>query len=293
MVLSPHMSHIDAATRLRARDFVRGEAACHVSSRVMMPGQTPPLHTHDFPEIFWIEAGRGAHLLPNQTQPLVPGTLALVAANDAHGFQTSHAKGYAIVNVAFTQEYWNAFWQRYRCNEADEDPFTKPPTARAYQLDRGCMAHVKQLFCELRLGQRSARALDRFLLNLLYLLQTEATLTGGAVAPAWLRKSLAALAASPDDLPQGLQFLVQHSGKSPAHLSRECRRWLGATPTDLVNQLRLEEAQQQLTLSPQSIVAVAQALGFLNISHFYRLFRRRFGVTPAECRDAALRVLQP
>lgn len=218
--------------------------------------------------------------------------MALVAAQDVHGFATSHPKGYTIANVAFTQEHWNGFWQRYR-GDADIDPFTKPANARTYHIDKVAMAQVKQAFSELRLGQRSARALDRFLLNLLYLLQTEPPLAAGEMAPAWLRKAMAALAASPKNLALGLPFLVEHTGKSPAHLSRECRRWLRATPTEIVNQIRLEQAQQQLTRGSDSIIAVAQSLGFLNISHFYRLFRKRFGVTPAECRNAAMRVLQP
>ena len=287
------MSSVDVIQRLRALDFVRSPAACHVSSRAMKAGQTPPLHSHDFPEIFWIEAGRGAHLVPQGSQTLVPGTLMLVAANDVHGFETSYHKGYSIVNVAFPQAHWDGFWRRYNGNGEEIDPFSKPWSARAYQLNKGGLAAVKQISTELRGGHRSSRALDRFLLNLLHLLQDETPLETGIVAPAWLRKALAALAASPADLPRGLPFLLEHTGKSPAHLSRECRRWLGATPTDLVNKLRLEHAHQQLSRTSDSIVGVAQSLGFANISHFYRLFRKRFGLTPAECRDAAVRVLQP
>lgn len=270
---------------------MRPPQACHVSCRLMLPGHTPPLHTHDFPEIFWIEGGRGAHLLPNEAQPLVPGTLMLVAPGDVHGFETSHPKGYSIVNVAFGQEHWSAFWQRYKGDEPD--PFSKPLTARSYQLSAGALAQLKQLCGELRLGQRSSRALDRFLLNLLYLLQTQTPIGTGTLAPAWLRKALTALAARPDALPEGVAFMVEHAGKSPAHVSRECKRWLGATPTELVNQVRIEQAHQTLTRTSLPIVAVAHEVGFVNVSHFYRLFRKRFGLTPAECRDAAVRVLQP
>jgi len=75
--------------------------------------------------------------------------------------------------------------------------------------------------------------------------------------------------------------------------SRECRKWFYKTPTDVVNELRLDHAANQLANTNLSIVRIAQSVGFLNMSHFYRLFRARFTLTPAECRSAALRVLQP
>ena len=75
--------------------------------------------------------------------------------------------------------------------------------------------------------------------------------------------------------------------------SRECRKWLDKTPTDVVNELRLDHAANQLAHTNLSIVGIAQSVGFLNMSHFYRLFRARFRLTPAEHRSAALRVLQP
>jgi AraC family transcriptional regulator, dual regulator of chb operon len=233
-------------------------------------------------------------VLPDATLPLVPGSLVLVAASDVHGFETAHAKGYSIFNLAVPQMYWTTFWKRYATEQSDPpDPFALPLAARSYQLEKSELAAVKQASSELRAGQRSNKALDRFLLNLFAILDELSPIATGFSPPAWLRKAIASCAASAEQLELGVAALVQNTGKSPEHISRECRKWLNKTPTDVVNELRLDHAANQLTHTNLSIVGIAQSVGFLNMSHFYRLFRTRFSLTPAEHRSAALRVLQP
>lgn len=67
----------------------------------------------------------------------------------------------------------------------------------------------------------------------------------------------------------------------------------GMTFTSQVQELRLNAAFEMLvdpvTVTTRSIAEIALASGFSDISHFNRLFRRRYGATPREVRRSASR----
>jgi len=69
-------------------------------------------------------------------------------------------------------------------------------------------------------------------------------------------------------------------GVHPAHLAKMFRSHYHCTLGDYIRALRLDRASELLVRSEQSLSATALAAGFYDQSHFARLFKRRFGVTP-------------
>ncbi len=84
----------------------------------------------------------------------------------------------------------------------------------------------------------------------------------------------------------GLARLV-HS--SPYHLSRLFRRVTGMSIHQHLNRLRLREALDRLARGERDLTSIALACGFFDHSHFANAFRREFGITPSQCRDAMRR----
>jgi AraC family transcriptional regulator len=78
-----------------------------------------------------------------------------------------------------------------------------------------------------------------------------------------------------------LTRLADVVGLSPYHLSREFKRVTGETLHRYVMGRRLDRAREVLRRGEHPISLVAQDLGFADQSHLTRLFRARFGVTPA------------
>jgi len=101
--------------------------------------------------------------------------------------------------------------------------------------------------------------------------------------PAWIARLCAEMKA-PRHFTRGLPALRDLAHKSPEHLCRSFRKHLGRTPTEFVNDLRLDYAARLLVENDDKIVAVALEVGFENLSHFYHEFRRRFGRSPADYR---------
>lgn len=73
---------------------------------------------------------------------------------------------------------------------------------------------------------------------------------------------------------------------TPTRLNRLCLRIAGRSAFDLAQERLLLEACRQLTYLPVSVATIAYELGFQDPAYFSRLFKKRFGVTPKEYRQA-------
>ena len=84
--------------------------------------------------------------------------------------------------------------------------------------------------------------------------------------------------------------IARHQGISIRHLQRLIEK-AGIRFTEHVNELRLQAAYQDLTDPEQNdrtILAIATNAGFADVSHFNRLFRRRFDANPSTVRQQSL-----
>ena len=89
----------------------------------------------------------------------------------------------------------------------------------------------------------------------------------------------------PEIYRMGVAGFAKICHRSAAHVSRECRRWTGKTPTELVNRARLKHAKYKLRTSAQSVTEIAQDCGFDDPAQFYRIFKLALGVSPKNYRN--------
>ena len=273
--------------RLVVETFLPRTAYCHFARTSFRGSNHYDLHCHDFLELFWCEDGDGVEVTPQGRRALRPGVITLVAADDEHTFATDHALC-RIVNVAFRAETWQELRRRVCPEEAD--PFAVSALKRM-ELPSAALIELGLYIQELESGSRTRAATERLLLNVLWLMRKHRTLQG-APGPAWLTEAVAALG-QPAALQEGTHALSRLSGRSPEHVAREARRWLGKTPTDVVNDARISWAAQQLLCSDDSPLDICLECGLTNLGHFYRLFNKRMHTTPQRWREQQRRIVMP
>ncbi len=133
---------------------------------------------------------------------------------------------------------------------------------------------------ELARSPSDLAGLERFLLNLIHDLARHSPRTALAGCAPWLQEACERFR-QPEHLAGGVQALARLAGRSPEHVSRQLRACAGLRPVDVVTEARIEHAASRLALGDEPIVDIALECGFDSLSHFYRVFRRVTGETPA------------
>ncbi|MGU7770620.1 helix-turn-helix domain-containing protein [Burkholderia sp. MR1-5-21] len=88
-----------------------------------------------------------------------------------------------------------------------------------------------------------------------------------------------------------VEFYAGRLGVAAAQLARICREELGTSPTAVVNEHVIREAQRDLVYSNLSVKQIAHEMGFDDSAYFSRYFRKQTGLTPGAFRESAHRDL--
>lgn len=82
-----------------------------------------------------------------------------------------------------------------------------------------------------------------------------------------------------------LQDLSSHLQASPSHISKTIRKHLGKTFSELLTELRVEEAQKLLKESSLSVKEITFEVGYNSQHYFSRIFKRYCHISPSEYRE--------
>jgi AraC-like DNA-binding protein len=78
--------------------------------------------------------------------------------------------------------------------------------------------------------------------------------------------------------------LATLSGQSLSSFKREFQKIYNDTPANFIRTKRLQEAQKLLRISTLSVGEIGYQVGYNDISHFSKVFKKHVGISPAECR---------
>lgn len=83
---------------------------------------------------------------------------------------------------------------------------------------------------------------------------------------------------------KGVQKMYDICPKSREHLCRSLKKFYNTSPIQLVTDLRLGLSLSMLTTSNLTITDICYECGFENLSWFYKVFYKKYGITPSQYR---------
>lgn len=264
---------LDRAARYRSRML---SVPGFTLYRGMHPqGTELPRHTHDDPTVCYVLRGRFTEYVGGQAVDCLSDSLKVTPAGEAHWnrFAASETHGLRI----------DVDRRRF----VDSGPIYRLLDERIHTSGVQAGGIVTRLLTELDAEDDSATiAVEGLLLELLAALARETGPAPSSSMAPWLREA--------DEMIRGLyassialSAVARAVGVAPATLARSYRSAFHVTVGERIRQLRLERAVRDLLESEEPLSSIALRAGFYDQSHFTNLFRRRFGVTPAQYRQAA------
>ncbi|MDD5597056.1 MAG: AraC family transcriptional regulator [Victivallaceae bacterium] len=82
-----------------------------------------------------------------------------------------------------------------------------------------------------------------------------------------------------------LKELAAAAGMSPEHFCREFRRTYGEAPLEMRNRLRISAAAKLIRFSTRPIKQIAEELGYSDLYHFSKAFKKQTGCPPGKFRN--------
>ncbi|WP_396022192.1 helix-turn-helix domain-containing protein [Celeribacter litoreus] len=237
------------------------------------------MHDQDYYEIFWLHNGRARLVLDGTRLTLSEGDLIFLSPELPHALQGLGEESH-IVNIIIRRKRIIELLERH-----PEMAHFFPAQSTApvhFHRDIRQMSRLSSMAKVLEAAPRTTLHLEAFLLPLIAELTLETRSQFEAI-PTWLSEALIQ-AEDPNVFRYGAAGLVAQCGKAHAHVARTMQACLGQTPSDYINALRMDYAARKLTGTPDSLTEISSEIGIQNMSHFHRLFRSRYGMTPRQYR---------
>jgi AraC family cel operon transcriptional repressor len=133
----------------------------HLAIILFLPGRPVRLHTHDFPEIFWIERGAAEHHINGRVKSLRAGDLVCVRPEDRHLIGAADPAGFTLVNLAYHPRVRADLLRRHR---ADFGPLLAASGELPFRAELAAAAVValRRQLAELERPAASRLALEHF-----------------------------------------------------------------------------------------------------------------------------------
>lgn len=216
------------------------------------------------------------------------GDVHLIPPGDAHGAGASNAEGWGVAfhpdalgeDGGAASRLGPLLRVRKGCH-----PVLRPTLPQRRRLTRWMRLLADEVARNEPGGEEAARSLLRLVLIELERM-TAQTGTGEPPSLGLSRKALTYIETHCLE-PLSLAQVAKALGRSSAHVAGVVRQETGRTVGEWILECRMAEARRRLRGTDERVDIIAERVGYADVTHFIRQFRRVHGVTPAAWRRKA------
>lgn len=254
-------------------------------------------HAHDFFEMQYVIKGTLSQSINNKQITLDEGDICIISPGAVHTPFTDN-KDIIMYNILIKKDsFQNKFINIIKANDIIGDFFTRFFYSNSYYPYIYChienSSQIKHIVFELYdIWLGSMQYKNRLLNNkleelLLYLLeQHEHDLITGIALNDSAKNIIPILKYIQDNFKEvTLSKAAEHFGYNESYLSRLIKKYTDQAFSDIVQTTRLHHAVTLLETSTFSIDTICTETGYNNKSYFYKVFSKKYNMTPANYRQ--------
>lgn len=263
------------------------EAYCRLSNI----REETSVHSHEYYEVFLVTEGSATHYVNKSTFSIKKGNLVFVRKNDLHGFIDT-SPNFRHINFSFSENSLDSFvsfiGNGFNMNELIESKYS-PMILLTKQDTNNLNFRMSELFVanHATYNMQELKSKARYLIAYIFINYFSNTVSTHSEIPFWLEHTHDAMKL-PKNFIAGHDRMVEISGRSPEHLSRNFKKYYNVTPINYILELRLNHAAALLSSSTLSVTEICYECGFNSLAWFYEVFTKQFGITPKKYRKKYL-----
>ncbi|WP_336773328.1 AraC family transcriptional regulator [Paenibacillus sp. MMO-58] len=254
-------------------------------------------HSHEFVEITYVSEGAGVHYIAGEAVPVEHGTLFFIPVGQSHVFRPKTPKKdrpLIVYNCLLPAFYLSELRDGFPFATEILDFFKDEDLSWFSVKDSTGEYHAmfRELYQEFAAKPPAYMAVLTSLviriLTGLYRHKLQIIAPAGD-RPQWLSVDEAITYIDCNYASElKLGELAAQAKLSERQFSRLFRRHTGMSLIEYVQGIRMDAACRLLTSGHSSVEDIAGAVGYADMKFFYRLFKKKTGVTPRQYRDAML-----
>jgi len=252
-----------------------------------------PEHTHDYVEVMYMVEGETTHVVDGDTIHLKAGELLFMSQNATQEIQPA-GEGDIGVNFIILPEFFDS---TLAMMDGEDSPL------RRFLIDclRGENSAAGYLHFQVADVIPVQNLVENLIWSLIYEPHGRRKINQGTMAILIMhlmnhtdtlhyrspeqQMQMEILSYIEDNYREGsLEELSQLLHYDMSTLSREIKKRFGKNYTDLVQDKRLVQAVFMLKHTNLSVADIGFEIGYDNISYFYRIFQKKYGMTPKQYR---------
>ena len=256
-------------------------------------GQNVELHSHRFIEIAYIASGSGIHEIGDgYSSKIEKGDLILLNSNVAHGFKSEDVGQLVVYNCIFDPSVL-----RFAINKSDDfinivysclfDDVNQSPASKPYIVLNNAGAVfpiISEMYSEYESRQSGYEKVNeanliRLLVSIFRLLLSGRENGAGAYKNAIADSAVKYMNEYYAEKIT-CEALASRAYLSTGYFHRIFKSVTGETPVGYLQNLRIEKAADLLSRTRLTVRQAAAAVGYSDMKHFYRMFTKKYGMTP-------------
>ena len=242
------------------------------------------VHNHDYWEFFVILDGSMKHTINGESLEMNQFDACLIKPSDCHALKkstktTKHLN--IMINCGAMKRIADSYWDELYDKLLS---FPRGISISLSSLEYDHIAHYLSIIkSDVSAIASEKQVPEKFLLSFILENVARKLLLTDNSYPDWLNRVILFMNDS-INMAANVDSVVKLSNYSYSHLSRLFHQYIGESLSSYLLGIKLRNASELLIHSSKSVLGISYDLGFSSVSHFIKIFKNKYCVTPAKYR---------